>query len=93
MVADTDPSEQLRLVNVRRCLTSDGRAAHLLYAWRGAPLSVYVLQENVGRDCVINKMSHDTAIWCANGRTYAIVADGHPADLPHIVDYMRTRVR
>jgi anti-sigma factor RsiW len=92
-VADTDPSEQLRLVNVRRCFTSDGRAAHLLYAWRGTPLSVYVLQENAGRDCVINKMGHETAIWCANGRTYAIVADGHPADLSHIVDYMKARVR
>jgi len=92
-VADTDPSEQLRLVNVRRCFTSDGRAAHLLYAWRGTALSVYVLQENAGRDCVINKMGHETAIWCANGRTYAIVADGHPADLSHIVDYMKARVR
>jgi anti-sigma factor RsiW len=92
-VADTDASEHLRLVNVRRCFTSDGRAAHLLYAWRGTPLSVYVLQENAGRECVINKMGHDTAIWCANGRTYAIVADGHPADLPHIVDYMKARVR
>jgi len=92
-VADTDPSEQLRLVNVRRCFTSDGRAAHLLYAWRGTPLSVYVLQENAGRDCVINKMGHETAIWCANGRTYAVVADGQPGDLSHIVDYMKTRVR
>ena len=92
-VADTDPAEQLRLVNVRRCFTSDGRAAHLQYSWRGAPLSVYVLQENAGRDCVVNTMGHETAIWCANGRTYAIVADGHPADLNHIVDYMKVRVR
>jgi len=92
-VADTDLSEQLRLVNVRRCFTSDGRAAHLQYAWRGTSLSVYVLQENAGRDCVIEKMGHETAIWCANGRTYAIVADGHPADLSHIVDYMKARVR
>src|SRR5262249_55500798 len=41
-VAATDSAEQLRLVNVRRCFTTDGRAAHLLYSWRGAPLSVYV---------------------------------------------------
>ena len=92
-VPQTQPDEQLRLVNIRRCLTTEGRAAHLLYTWRGAPLSVYVLQENTGRDSVVDKMGHEAAIWCANGRTYAIIADGHPADLPHIVDYMKTRVR
>src|SRR5262249_29791150 len=64
-VANTDPTEQLRLENVRRCLTTDGRAAHLQYSWRGAPLSVYVLQENAGRDCVVNRMGHEAAIWCA----------------------------
>jgi anti-sigma factor (TIGR02949 family) len=92
-VADSDAAEQLRLINVRRCFTTGGRAAHLLYSWRGAALSVYVLQENAGRDCVVNKMGHEAAIWCANGRTYAIVADGHPTDLTHIIDYMKARVR
>jgi len=92
-IPQTEPAEQLRLVNVRRCLTTDGRAAHMLYTWRGAPLSVYVLQNNAGRDCVVNKMGHEAVIWCANGRTYAVVADGHPADLPHIVDYMKARVK
>lgn len=92
-VPPTAPAEQLRLVNVRRCFTTDGRAAHLLYTWRGAPLSVYVLQENAGRDCVVSKMGHEAAIWCANGRTYAVVADGHPDDLSHIVDYLKPRVR
>lgn len=92
-VPATDPSEQLRLVNVRRCFTTDGRAAHLQYSWRGAPLSVYVLQENAGRDRVMNRMGHEMTIWCANGRTYAVVADGHPSDLAHIVDYMKARVR
>jgi anti-sigma factor (TIGR02949 family) len=92
-VPPTEPAEQLRLVNVRRCLTSDGRAVHMLYTWHGAPLSVYVLQENAGRDSVVDQMGHEAAIWCANGRTYAIVADGHPSDLTHIVDYMKARVR
>jgi anti-sigma factor (TIGR02949 family) len=92
-VADTDAAEQLRLVNVRRCFTSDGRAAHMLYSWRGTSLSVYVLQENAGRDCVVSRMGHDAAIWCANGRTYAVVTDGHPQDLNHIVEYMKARVK
>jgi anti-sigma factor RsiW len=91
-VPQTEPSEQLRLVTVRRCFTTDGRAAHLMYVWRGAPLSVYVLQENAGRDRICDRMGREAVIWCTNGRTYAVVADGHPPDLPHIVDYMKARV-
>src|SRR6266700_2152609 len=48
---------------------------------RGAPLSVYVLQGNAGGDRVVDRMGRETVIWCTNRRTYAVVADGHPADL------------
>lgn len=91
-VPQTEPSEQLKLLAVRRCLSTEGRAAHLMYNWRGAPLSVYVLQENAGQNRVCEHMGREAVIWCANGRTYAVVADGHPQDLSHIVDYLKTRV-
>ena len=61
---------------MRRCFSTDGRAAHMMYTWRGAPLSLYVLQENTGHDKALRKMGHEAVIWCANQRTYAVVADG-----------------
>ncbi len=91
-VPRTEPSEQLKLLAVRRCFSTEGRAAHLMYDWRGAPLSVYVLQENAGQDRVCEHMGREAVIWCANGRTYAVVADGRPQDLSHIVEYIKTRV-
>jgi hypothetical protein len=90
-VPQTEPAEQLRLIGVRRCLSADGRVAHMMYTWHGAPLSVYVVQANAGRDCVIDRVGREAVIWCAQGRTYAVIADGHP-DLQHIADYMKTRV-
>ena len=96
VVPASAPAQQLTLVNVRRCFTSDGRSAHLMYSWRGAPLSVYVLQEpggNAGHDRIVDKMGHETVIWCAGGRTYAVVAQGHPRDLSQIVDYMKAHVQ
>ena len=93
VVPQTEAAQQLQLVNVRRCFTSDGRAAHMMYTWRGAPLSLYVLPEDVGRDRVVDKMGHEAVIWCANRRTYAVVADGHPQDLTRIVDYMKAHAR
>jgi len=92
-VPQTEPSEQLRLVDVRRCISTNGRAAHMMYTWRGAPLSVYVLQGEAGADRVVDRMGREAVIWCANRRTYAVVADGHPQDLSHIVDYMKSRVQ
>ena len=96
VVPASAPAHQLTLVNVRRCFTTDGRSAHLMYSWRGAPLSVYVLQEpdgNAGRDRIVDKMGHETVIWCARGRTYAVVAHGHPQDLSQVVDYMKAHVQ
>jgi anti-sigma factor (TIGR02949 family) len=96
VVPPSEPGQQLKLVDVRRCFSSDGRAAHMMYTWRGAPLSLYVLQEpdgNAGHDRVIDKLGCEATIWCANRRTYAVVAAGHQPDLSQVVDYMKAHVR
>jgi anti-sigma factor (TIGR02949 family) len=93
VVPKSEPAQQLTLVDVRRCFSSDGRAAHMMYRWRGAPLSLYVLPENIGRDRAVDRMGHEAVIWCANNRTYAIVAEGHPRDLTPVVDYMKANAR
>ena len=90
---DSAPSESLRLVDVRRCLSTDGRVAHLMYLWHGEPLSVYVLPHALGHDRVFDSMGHETAIWSANGRTYAVLATGHPQDFNHIVTYVKNHAR
>ena len=92
-IPQNEPSQQLRLVNVRRCLTTEGRSAHMMYTWRGEPLSVYVLQGDTGRDRIVHKMGAQAVVWCANQRTYAVVAADNPRDLMPIVDYMKAKVR
>jgi anti-sigma factor RsiW len=92
-IPTTAPDESLRLIDVRRCLSTDGRAAHLMYLWHGEPLSVYVLPRAVSRQRVLDSMGHQTAIWSANGRTYAVLATGHPDGFDHIVGYVKTHAR
>jgi anti-sigma factor RsiW len=93
VVPETEPSEQLTLVELRRCLSSDGRAAHMLYTWRGEPLSLYVLQGGSGRDAVVHKMGAQTVLWHANDRTYAVVSGDLTQNLTPIVDYLKARVK
>ena len=42
---------------------------------------------------VVQKVGQQAVIWCANNRTYAVVAKGQPKDLTPIVTYMKAHVR
>lgn len=93
-VPTTAPVEQLQLLDVRRCLSTDGTAAHIRYTWHGEPVSLFVLPRDTGRQQIVRSMGHQAVIWCANQRTYAVVAeDKSPRDLAPVVAYLQTRVR
>jgi anti-sigma factor (TIGR02949 family) len=95
VIPPTTPAEELRLVDVRRCYSSDGHAAHLMYNWRGTPLSLYVLPHDTGRQRVLRKVGQDAVIWSANHRTYAVVtaSQAPPADVTRIVAYLKATAR
>ncbi|HEY3883937.1 MAG TPA: zf-HC2 domain-containing protein [Vicinamibacterales bacterium] len=92
-VPHTEPAEGLTLVDVRKCLTPDGWSAHLMYRWNGTPLSVYVVPRAVGSTPVTDTFGHETAIWSADGRTYAVLADGRPPNFDRIVSYIKGHAR
>jgi anti-sigma factor RsiW len=93
VVPRSEPAQQLELVNVRRCLSTDGLAAHLLYRWRGQPLSLFVLPHAFDGEHVVEELGHQTAVWTDGGRTYAVVAPGRPDDFNDVVHYVKTHAR
>ena len=48
-VPESEPVEQLELLGIRRCISTEGAIAHLMYKWRGQPLSVYMLKQRSTR--------------------------------------------
>jgi hypothetical protein len=64
-----------------------------MYLWHGEPLSVFVLPHATRPERVVDTMGREAAIWSANGRTYAVLTDGHPSDFNHIVSYVKTHAR
>lgn len=96
------PAEQLELVGVRRCGSTRGRVAHVLYRWRGQPLSVYVLNSELpgAADGVdpdhphgaVKKLGEQEIIWSDRGRTYAVVARASVTDLQRVAGYVRGRI-
>jgi anti-sigma factor RsiW len=93
VVPQSEASQQLKLVGVRHCLSSDGHVAHMMYTWHGEPLSLYVLKEDAGRDGIVRQMGAQEVLWRANQRTYVVVSGDEARDLSSIVDYMKVRVQ
>jgi anti-sigma factor (TIGR02949 family) len=101
-IAEPSDAEGLQLVGVRQCGSTKGRTAHIMYRWRGEPLSVYVLNDRVenAADASQNPDAHDVVsrlgeqeiIWSTRGRTYAVVARAPVADLERVARYVRRRI-
>ena len=91
--ASSEPAG-LELRSVRRCGVTDGRVAHLIYDWRGEPLSVYVLNsEAVEGTSQVQRFGHQSVMWSQNGRTYVVLTGAsRREDLAGVVHYMRSNV-
>lgn len=87
----------LQLLEVRRCGTTEGLNAHILYKWHGNPLSLYVMDRESPRASseaqFVTKAGQDAVIWIDRGRTYAVVGEASARELNKIVDYVRLTAR
>ena len=64
---------ELELLGVRKCLSTDGVVAHVMYTCRGEPLSVYVIRRSERASGVLDVLGHKAVIWSSGGRTYAVL--------------------
>jgi hypothetical protein len=92
-VPESEPVEQLELLGIRRCISAEGLTAHVMYKWRGQPLSVYVLnseQPRVGPvPRLVERLGQEAIIWSKGGRTYAVVTRGRPSEIEHVALYVQ----
>jgi anti-sigma factor RsiW len=87
---------QLELLGVRRCFMSGKHVAHVLYKWRGQPLSVFVVPQRLRRSQaneIVEKFGHEAVVWSAGDRTYVVLARGRPSELEPVVGYVRANAR
>lgn len=95
-VAASAVEHDLEFLTIRRCLITDGRTAHLMYKWKGQPLSVFVLPnaaQAVGAQRVIDRFGYGATMWSSEGRTYVVVADGRPEEMQPVIRYVTDNVR
>ena len=68
----------LQLVGARRCLTADGRIAHVLYRHDGRPLSLFVLPATERPSGHVEVFGYETRIWSHAGTTFVLVGGESP---------------
>ena len=92
-VPESEPVEQLELLGIRRCISTEGTTAHLMYKWRGQPLSIYVLNSEDPRVSstprLVERFGQEELIWSKKGRTYAVVAKGRRSEIEHVALYVQ----
>lgn len=96
-VPPTDEATGLELVGVRRCFSTDGANAHLLYKWRGQPVSVYIVPRTIrgasSAERLVEKLGHRAVIWSDGTRTYIVMTRGRPAGFDSVVRHVRRHVQ
>ena len=77
-------ADALRLSGVRRCGSSDGQTAHIMYTYKGKPLSLFIARSDPAHPRSARSLhvfGDEAIIWSAGDRTYALVGDGPRAEM------------
>jgi hypothetical protein len=91
-VPQSSPANQLELLGVRRCGMGSSRVAHILYKWRGQPLSVFIVPRTVAGtrpEEPVDRFGHEAVLWSDHDRTYVVLARAQPSDLQPVVQYVK----
>jgi anti-sigma factor RsiW len=97
-IADSPVMEGLTLLGIRKCASTRGRVAHILYRWHDQPLSVYVLNHRfdhsptAAHDHDVTRLGEHAIVWTEHDRTYAVIADRRLPDLQRVATYVRRNI-
>lgn len=80
----------LRLVGGRRCFSTDGEVAHILYRHDGRPLSLFVLSGASRAAQRLGVMGYEAVIWSQGGKTYVVLARESREEVAQVAAYVRS---
>jgi anti-sigma factor RsiW len=83
----------LELVGSRPCLYGEGKIAHIMYRHNGEPVSLFMLPRTARAQEFVQVMGHHAAIWCANNRTFVLLAHEPKAEVERIAAIVQASLR
>jgi len=89
-----DSAQGLRLVGLRRCVSTEGNMAHVMYERAGAPVSLFVLADGArpysGGGAEVETIGQKAILWGSGAATYVLV--GRAADVTALGAWMQTQI-
>ncbi len=82
----------LRLVGGRRCFSTDGRIAHILYRHRGHALSLFAVPGTSHAAAQVAVIGHEAIMWSHAGTTYVVLPREPPSEVANVAAYVRSVV-
>ena len=79
----------LELVGSRQCVYGEGEIAHIMYRHQGHPVSLFMLPKSARTEELIEVLGHEAKVWCANGRTFVLVAREPRADVERMASFVQ----
>jgi anti-sigma factor RsiW len=79
----------LELVGARLCMYGKGKVAHIMYRHHGNPVSVFMLPKTMRTQEFVDVLGHEAAIWCANNRTFVVIAGEPRRNVEQIASFMQ----
>ncbi len=83
------PSQQLTLLGARRCLSTDGRVAHVLYRHAGRPVSLFMMPHTSRPETKVAVGDRVVTIWSRGDTSYVLLGDGTERELQPIAAYFK----
>jgi anti-sigma factor RsiW len=83
------PDQRLTLLGARRCFSTDGRVAHVLYRHGGRPVSLFMLPRTTYETArvAVGAAGRATQIWSRGSTTYVLLGDESEREMSPIADY------
>jgi anti-sigma factor RsiW len=83
----------LELVGARPCLYGEGRVAHIMYRYRGQPVSLFMLPHIARSESLTKVMGHECAIWSSGGRTFVLIAREPRDEVARMASFVQASLR
>jgi anti-sigma factor RsiW len=81
--------EQLTLMGARRCFSTDGTVAHVLYRHAGRPLSFFVMPGRAREAARVAMAGHVARIWSRGETTYVLLGSTSDPGLDSVAAYFQ----
>jgi len=81
------PQEHLTLLGARRCFSTDGRVAHVLYRHDGRAVSLFMMPRTSREAARIELAGHVARIWSRDATTYVLLGSESEPDMQQVAAY------